>query len=595
MSYTTYRDKPVSEKIILVEIDTLMTADTFVDLQPGVWYMGHGIRAYNKSFGYGSGCFGFGAFGTGGVADMSDGRPEKARIRSLYAGDEWYTEASSLSSVISTDTSFWFDTGARRLYVHFPNFAPPLCFRDDLKLGVAQGFGSKGAYYDDVYYDPRVLSVPQLSRSKDPLFFGKISFDGGTVALNNADGAFDTFQADYDVYGAVVRILLGFEDNAYADFKTMYEGYLENLRVTEDRVELRLNDKRKLLSRTVPVNVFNKTDYPNLHDDDVDKPIPLAYGDLRGIPVTCVNRGASAASYTFKICDTTYRAITAIDAVYVEGGTARTSVKWSGTSLTDATFALTVGVYKYASDEVFADIQGYASGGTLLENGLEVIRDVLANHYNRPYTSTFYNTTGWGSAESVAASIAILIEEPTEGWKVIEDICASLAGNFIVQDDGLYNFRAYDSARAVDQTIEHEELLGPLEVLYDTEEVLSSVRVGYDRHWGDGEFREYLYNSTESIIADRFKAYNERTFETLLKSSTSAATFAATIMEISGGARPILRARTKLQSIDRELSDMVNVEYRTRNRAFTGTMSCEVIGKTVDLDAMIVELTLRKP
>jgi hypothetical protein len=391
-----------------------------------------------------------------------------------------------------------------------------------------------------------------------------------------------------------VRILLGFEDNVYADFKVMYEGYIEDLRVSEERFELQLNDKRKLLSRTIPTNTFNTTDYPSLHADNVDKTIPLCYGDLRNVPVICVNDAASAATYTFKICDTTHHPIKSIDAVYVEGGTARTSVAWAGTSLTNATFTLTSSQYKQDGDDVTVDLEGYASGGTLIENGLEVIRDILENYYSRPYTSLFYNTTAWASAESVAASIGYFIEEPKEGWKAIEEVCASLAGNFIVQDDGLYNFRSYDSTRPVDQTIEFEELLGDLEVFYNTNEVLSSVRVGYNRDWEAGTFREYLYNTDEATIADRFKAYNERKFETLLKSSTSAATFASAIMEISGDVRPILRVKTKMQSIDRELSDMVNVEYRTRNRAFTGVMSCEVIGKLVDLDNMTVELTLRK-
>lgn len=590
MSYTDYNADPASEKIVLVEIDA-NEESIFLNFEPGIWFVTYYVPSATKYFAFGSGAFGFGAFGTSGTADLGNGK-QAARIKSFFAGDEWYSETSSLTILRSTDKSFYFDPAESKPYVHFANHDPPNVF-SDTRLGVSQGLSTKGAYYDDLYYDARVLSVPQISRNKDPLFFGKISFAGGTVILNNADGHFDTFQADYEIYGSVVRILLGFEDNAYADFKTMYEGYIEHLRLAEERFELDINDKRKRLSRTLPVNVFDATTYPDLSADDVNKPIPLAYGDLRNVPVKCTNPGLSAGPWTFKICDTTFHPIKSIDAVYVWGGTARTSVGWSGTSLTSASFSLTAGVFS-ANDEVFVDLQGYASGGTLIENGLEVLRDILANHFSYAYTSVFYNTSAWASAEAAAANIGILIEDPTEGWKVIEDISNTLAGNFIIQDDGRFTFRSYDASRPVDQVIAYHELLRDLEVVYDTTEILSSCRVLYNRDWDEEEFQEYLYNATEAVISDKFKAYNERSFETLLTASSSAQSFASAIMAISGDVRPILRALTGMQSIDRELSDMVNVDYRKKNRAFVGVMSCEVIGKTVDLDNMTVELTLRK-
>lgn len=589
MSYTAYLDKPVSEKIVLVEIGKMVQYDLFINFEPGIWFTTYVVNVSDATFNFGSGAFGFGAFGSAGIADLTNNNV-KTNIVSFFASDLWYSKVTSLAELRTIDSSFYFDSATDRLYVHFTNHDPPDGFIN-IRFGQSIGYANKGAYYGDLYYDARVLSVPAIGRSKDPLFFGKITFDGGTISLINADGEFDTFQADHEIYGSMVRILLGFEDNAYADFKTMYEGYIENLRMNEDIFEIEANDKRKALSRKIPTAVFDTTTYPNLDPKNANKPIPLLYGACDNVIVICTNEEESSpASYSFKICDTTDRAITAIDTVRVNG----VVLSAATISLTAGTFTLSTANYA-PGKTVTADIRGYASGGTLISNGLEILRDILANQLSRPYGTTFYNTTAWASAESVAANIAIFIADAVEGWKVIEDISYSLHGNFIVQDDGKFTFRTYDATRPIDQTIAYWELLDDIfEVAYNTDEVLTSCRIGYDKNWDENIFTDLIHNPDEATIADKFKFYRERSFETLLTASGSATTFAEAIMAISDDVRPIFRARTKMQSIDRELSDLVSIEYKPENRDFLGWMTAEVIGKTVDLDAMTVELTLRK-
>ena len=587
MSYTDYNTDAVSEKIVLVEIDELEDWTLFFNTEPGIWAIRYSVDLGNATYNFGAGAFGFGAFGTAGVADLSNGLLT-SRINSLYAGDEWYSKVTSLADLRTTDKSFYFD--GITLYVHFENHDPPDSF-DDIELGISLGYANKMCYYDDVFYDARLLSVPSITRSKDPLFFGKISFEGGTITLENSDGNFDNFQDSHDIYGAAVRILLGFEDNAYTDFKTLYEGYIDNVRTSETVFEIEARDKRKALSRKIPTSVFDTTTYPNLNSANANKPIPLVYGACDNIPVICTNEEESSpSSWSFKVCDVTNRSIKAIDAVRV-----------NGVATSAATVDLSAGTFTLAADDfesgkmVTADVQGYVSGASLISNGLEILRDILSNHFSKTYGSTFYNTTAWASAESAAADIAIFINEPMEGWKVIEDISFSLHGNFIVQDDGKFTFRTYDSTRALDQTIYYWELLDQLlEVDDRMDEVLSSCRIGYDKNWDEDTYTELIYDDDEATIADTFKFYRERTFDTLLTASGSATTFAESIMAIADGVRPIFRARTKMQSIDREISDMVRVEYKPKNRDFIGWMTAEVIGKTVNLDDMVIDLTLRK-
>jgi hypothetical protein len=44
-----------------------------------------------------------------------------------------------------------------------------------------------------------LLSIPNISKKRDPLFWGKLLFDGGSVSLINNDSHFDMFAETADI------------------------------------------------------------------------------------------------------------------------------------------------------------------------------------------------------------------------------------------------------------------------------------------------------------------------------------------------------------------------------------------------------------
>ena len=596
MSYTAFMTAAVSEKLLLVEVDIGEDA-TFINAEPGLWQITYSVDKPDSTFGFGNGAFAFGGFGNGGVADLGN---DKARLKigSVFAGDTLLTRTTTLASVRSTDESFYFDTATQILYVHFLN-ADPQDTIDPKQIGVVNGYSNKTAYYDDVLYDGRVLSVPNFSRKKDPLFFGKISFVGGNISLINTDGEFDDFGEDENVFGAPARVLLGFDDNDYDDFKTLYEGQIQNFVINEDTWGIQVIDKRKQLSRALPTNVFDTTTYPNLKASNAGKPIPLAYGTILNAPVVNTNEEEGTDTFTFKLVDVSDHSfgINSIDTIYTEN-TSNTivTVTPSSTDLAAGEFVLTAGVYT-TGNTVTVDFKGFIdSGSALVQNGVEVIQDLMTTYFPINFDSNFFNTIAWGSAITAAATVGILINTAKAAIDIIEDLSFSVNGNFIVEDGGLFTFRIYDSARAVDQTIDDFELLEQqiLSVDYDSSQVLTSARVGYNKDWNENTYTEFVYTTAETAVFNKFKVYRERVFNTLLTSSADAESYAETIMDISGDVNTIIRVRTKMQTIDREISDIVTVDYGKDNRDFAGTANYEVLGKALNLDDMTTTLTLRK-
>ena len=271
---------------------------------------------------------------------------------------------ASVAACVSTANSFYFDPSARRLYVHLTGGADPALHA--VQIGITQGVSNVAGTYNGVYYEPRVINLPTISKHKDPLFFGRIALGSNTISLDNHDGAYDLIGENQGaLYGAEVRILQGFDSDPYASFVKLATRMVENVRVSQESVEFDCVDKRKGLVMSVPDNCFYLSNYPYLDPSDEGKTIPLLYGTCYKIPVICTNRAESGppANYHFKLADTVGAGhpIRSIDAVYVKG-VAKTILN---VSLANATFDIAAANYT-AGDEVTVDCHGFT--GTPSQN-----------------------------------------------------------------------------------------------------------------------------------------------------------------------------------------------------------------------------------
>jgi hypothetical protein len=558
---------PQTKKITLVELDIGLIQSLFFNYTAGVWYVDFDA-IYDR----------IDPVYLVGVSAQSI-----IQIGSVLQDGVALALVASVALTITTNNSYYWDASDRRVYIHLNGGGEPAIHT--ITLGITSGFANHAATYNGLYFEPRLKSAPAISKAKDPLFFGRISFDGGDITLDNHDGNFDSLvQGNPGIFGGAVRILQGFDSDAYASFTRMASGLIEGMKIDRDSCTVTMVDQRKYLSRSAPMRTYEVATYPNLNYANYGRPIALAYGKLSGVPCVCLNEEAVApATWDFKICDCTDHAIVSIDQIYSDG----IKVTASASSLANGTFSLNGADFKVGT-VVKADIHGYAT-----TNAADVIADLLLNYLGLTYNVTNFNTTEWAVAQATAMNVGVYVGDSREVFAIIEDICTSAMMNFIQQDDGRYTLRIYSASRAIDQTLNRDELLATPSMSHDPSQVVSSVSVGYDRDWTLGSFQRVKDTSQEAAIFALYKHYKQQSFETLLTSAANAATYATAMLSLYGHTLTRITARFKLQPLGREVMDFVMLPVYRQTKTMLGMTKCEVYSISKDLLGATVELGCR--
>jgi len=575
VSFATDKEKSVSEKTVLVEIDLGKEHDNWVNYRNGVWtWTFHTYKANHTHAGYGYGNYLYGPYGYSGT--QTSGVPSQPPlIGSVYASGTEYTEQSTLVNCVETEESYYYDVTAFKLYVHTTD-------NNDIALylmivGFTHGVSNRTKNFNSIYYEPRLTGVPVLKKTKDPLYFGVIKYDGGTLTLSNADGHYDHLKDNYTL-GQPVTIKYGF-DNTYANYETLFKGYVENLELTYNECLIEIMDTRKKLSRVLPTNFFDQNTYPYLSEDDVGKPIPIFYGQVKNAPVICVNpnEGGSPA-WIFKVCDVANHSngIEAITAAYVDG------VSQAPTpNLTAGTF--TIGNNKYTGTEtVTFDGKGLHDGGdTYIEKALDVIEDLLSVYLLITYDATNYDTTAWAAAEANALNnnVGLWIDSPTEIIELIEMLCTSTKGNFIRKDsDGKYTFRFTDIEASSTATIIKEDYQDTPRIYPDGDSMLSVVRIGYNKNIDKDSFSWDKQDSERTRIFSKYTKDRDLELETALISSADAEELAEALYELFDDAEPIVELVLWSKYLSLEIMDVITVPVqRIDGREMIPTIIGEVI------------------
>jgi len=242
MTFSEYLQLSVSSPRILVEIDIALPNVQWVNIGAGIWWLA--VDADYSAF-------------IDATLDDNFSAQTFVNIGSVICSGINLVSVSSLALVSTTAQSYYWD-GSNNLYVRCPNSDEPGLF--NITLGIVYGYS-----FDEFIpvganqtYEGRLISIPRLTKSRDPLYFGRISFGGGSIVLINNDGAFDTFAIDNDVYGNECRIKLGFDGLAYSDYVILYKSYIGQLEISENEMVVNLDDKRKQLSRPITYSCANK-------------------------------------------------------------------------------------------------------------------------------------------------------------------------------------------------------------------------------------------------------------------------------------------------------------------------------------------------
>jgi len=581
MSFTTEKEKPVSNKIVLAEIDMGRKQINWLNYSAGIWYYRFNTFKENQEHSFLYGNFLFGPFLSSGTED-SGINFTPFDVGSCFVDGEEYTEQASIANLISNNKSWCYDRDETEFYIHVDGFDDPRNHK--VILGITLGISNKAKHINGGYYEPRIKGIFSISKSKDPLEFGIIRMDGGSMDLDNKDGFFDDF-TDSVVFGQPTDIKYGIDDingteMDYADYRQVGKFYVDDIDLGWPDCKVSLIDYRDLFSKKIPTNVFDKTTFPYLKDSNIGKSIPLPWGPVYGFKPICTNEEGSTP-FRFQLADVTDHVdgIVSIDKVVVE----TTDITGNQVDhLADGYFTLT-STYYTPGQKVYVDFKGFKASGILDDNSLDVIEDTLYTYLNIPYTSVYYDQTEWAIAKALAKNIGFILDKPTEIKKIIEIIQRSNFGGFIVHDDGKYTFRILDRTVAADETVSLKEYFTPPRIRYIRSRYLSKISIGYAKDYGNNDYRRYLKDDLEADIVAEYKKSKWKEIETYLTNETDAKWLAEKYMDLWGKVRGEITTKTGIQRSEFEIDDVKNLTLDRRDRGWKGPMKTEIIGLQKDL------------
>lgn len=512
---------------------------------------------------------------------------------------ETLSDQTSYANMLSQNKSSYYDRTERIIYIHLDKFnwynsvtvmgAIPNRFTNNSD-GVTGSYWGSGT--DLFYYDPRLRSVPSLSRKKDPLFFGLFNYQSATIELDNSDGEFDNF-GDQNLYGQQARLFLGTNTLTFDDFIQVHTGYIEDF--TQDELVHRINiqDKRKRLSIKIPVNNFTQDEFPYLNDDNIDKPKPIAYGENLNCPTYCIDEELSPTptNHTFFFLDTAEHTAVSLDRVWITEDDKRTDITASLVSTDLAAGTFTMPRTSTFDGDNLQKITCDFTAGTA--DGFDQVADLLRLYDGIAFTSDNYNLAIWNENKNRSIDIPSYIGEREELKKRIEKICKSLTSIFYPLDDGKYAMKIKDPDKSFIKTIYSDEWLNPFEKSNPFEEYLSSVVINYQRNNDKKNFfKTYNNIDYESEAFATYRTKVEKTFDLYINDISDVTDKSNFIMNESKDIVTTVTRKTKLQNVDLDIFDFI---YASHNRVVDPDdfKVYEVIGVSKNLTAGEVTLTMR--
>jgi len=517
-----------------------------------------------RNFSYGVGGYGVGSYGSFSTDTLPLSDKDIAdSVGSLIIDTELYTAVNSIAECKTTDKSFYFDIVSQILYINFILLTAPWDYVD-ISLGVSDGY-SNIPFGGGINYDPRIISVPEIEIERDSLYFGKVSFSESSVTLNNIDHYFDTFDQD-DVFGKICRIKHSIDNVTY---KTLYSGKLDSYSLEGNTIKINMRDARKALETKIPNVTFNKTDYPDINDNLVGEVIPIGYNTVLDSIAYSLNESDVSGTFDFKFCN---HAVTSIQEVRVDNSV----VTPTATDLTNGEFTLAAADYD-KGQTVTIDYTGKN-----LTNPLDIIKDILLTYTTSLYNNTFFNVSAWDAVTlSVTSEIGLGLIESESIADVIGRISQSILGSFLNDGNGRFNFKVVDNTKQPVLTLYGYDYIEPPILSYKSDEYLSSVKVNYNNMIVSDESPSFVNSSEETALFIKYDTKIEKDFDTLLLSESAASGYSDIILDNFGGIFPNYKLKTKLQTLDLEIEDLIDCQLYLDGENFYN-VRLEVLSKIVN-------------
>src|SRR5690554_2355850 len=201
-----------------------------------------------------------------------------------------FSNVINLPECKDTAESWFFDWDEQKLFINFGlDFHPLYSPMEYLR---AIGFcDTSVVYVDDTAFLPVVSSAPSIKQKQDLIGYDKLAFNTGSISLSNESGVLN-FMRTMSLFNNDVALYYlrydGRSEYTRDELVPLAWFLLDDVTIGKTAGKITLMDLRKSWSRKIPTHLFNATEYPDIDDDLIDKPVPLLFGS-KSIPAYCTN------------------------------------------------------------------------------------------------------------------------------------------------------------------------------------------------------------------------------------------------------------------------------------------------------------------
>lgn len=473
-----------------------------------------------------------------------------------------YAEQANYNDVVATEASWYFDSAAQIFYFHVEHDVSPLY--DEFSQGLSYSYCSdRPIDIDGIPFNSLVKSVPDISQDQDITNYSVPSLINGTVELDNTEGLLD-FVIDVDIYGNQINIF-------YLDDSPTIDSYdsselvplatlaVDDYDFTLSSLLIRVKDLREAGGSVLPIDLFSKDDYADLSDDLVGSPIPLAYGDIREIPLICTNGAATSGVVTYRAASI----MTDFGTVKVKSGDVWSAVTPTASDLSTGELTLAEADARDGTTPLEAklvDCSGIAN-----TYATDVIEDLNYRAQGTLYLTSNYDTAEWEIERASLDPIGFYIGEQKKLYEIIADIQngANVGFRYEINASGLRTIRIDSETRAPVRHVPNLFLEGrdKLAVSTDAEPLAGTVRVAYARSYVDDSTYKIVDDSEADTVLSMYRKSSIADLEVLSTASASASERGTQYIDRFAMIRPIfIDTILGSENLARRIFDILTVE-----------------------------------
>ena len=524
---------------------------------------------------------------------------ERIYVLSVIANyTERFSKVVSLTECKNTPESWIFDWDAQKLYINFGLDFHPLYTPVEYLL--AFGFcDTSVVYVDDVAFLPVVSSAPSVKQKQDLIGYDKLAFNTGSLSLSNESGALD-FMRTMSLFNNDIALYYlkydGRSEYSRDELVPLAWFLLEDVDIGKKSGKIALMDVRKSWSRKIPTNLFNATDYPDIDDDLIDKPVPLLFG-AKTVPAFCTNGDTTTGSVEYRVAEE----LSSITRVYKIVDDAEVDVTPTATSLSTGSFTISGTDGRDTGGNVldmFCECVGTLDSGETFASPLGILKWIEEEYNNAAFTESFFDTTEIcaeiGSLEPVSVYTA---DEQIEISELVRQMQEGSSNRFRYElnAEGKRTARLDNPDRESSAFVAKEEILenDDMVIYTDKATIAATIKINYDEDGITGKYKTVVDTSQESTVAQNARERPELEFNTFLTERTVAVTRAALEASRLGQIRRFTDCTLRgVRFLTARIYDIITAELVDENREWMGVWTCQVLSIAPDTDNEQNKVTL---